>query len=171
MSTDESQLNQAIGTGNSGYGFFVSDSQLVSASPKWAAKWHDFDTFLPSSENNIGTRECYSYRKKIFERHPYLENALKNQYLRIYQEKSLREANLFVGRIDRKLMLNDFNLSSSTAEVKEFCQNKAHKCRLIVVEYGESKTAYDICRTFAHQYSIEIPAFDMKNHLCQCLID
>ncbi len=64
LSTDESQLNQAIGTGNSGCGFFVSDSQLVLDSPKWATKWHDFDTFLPTSENNIGTRECYFFRKK-----------------------------------------------------------------------------------------------------------
>ena len=57
-------------------------------------------------------------------------------------------------------MLHDFNLSSSAAEVKEFCKNAAHKCRLIVVEYGEKETAYNICRVFAHKYTIEIPTFD-----------
>ncbi len=69
LKVDESQQKQAIATGNSDCGFFRSDTQLVSDSPKWATKWHNFDTFLPSSENNIGTRECYSFRKKIFERH------------------------------------------------------------------------------------------------------
>ena len=83
LSVDESQPNQATGTGNSGCGFFVPDTSLVSDSPKWAMKWHSFDTFLPFSENNIGTRECYTYRKKIFQRHPYLENALKSRYLKM----------------------------------------------------------------------------------------
>jgi hypothetical protein len=92
LSTDESQLNQATGTGNSGCGFFVSDTKLVSDSPKWATEWHGFDTFLPSSENNIGTRECYSYRKTIFERHPYLENALKSNHLKLSHQKNLHEA-------------------------------------------------------------------------------
>ncbi len=36
-------------------------------------------TILPSSLNDIGTRECYSYRNKIFKRHPYFANALANQ--------------------------------------------------------------------------------------------
>lgn len=116
---------------------------------------------MPSKLNGIGTKECYPYRQEIFNRHPYLADALANQYLRIYQDKSLREANLFIGRIDKKLILNDFNLSSSTAEVKDFCEKTAHKCRLIVVEYGENETAYNICRTFAHKYTIEISAFDI----------
>jgi hypothetical protein len=160
LKVDESQQKQAIATGNSDCGFFRSDTQLVSDSPKWATEWHDFDTFLPSSENNIGTRECYSYRKKIFKRHPYLENGLKSEYLRIYREKSLREANLFIGRIDKKLMLNDFNLSSSSSKVKDFCENASQKCRLIIVEYGENETAYNICRSFAFRYTLEIPTFD-----------
>ena len=53
-------------------------------------------------------------------------------------------------------MLNDFNLSSSPVELKEFCINAAHKCRLIVVEYGENETAYNICRTFTHKYTIKL---------------
>jgi len=59
-------------------------------------------------------------------------------------------------------MLDDFNLSSSATEVKDFCQNKALKCRLIVVEYGENNTSYNNCRTLAHKYSIETPAFDIE---------
>ena len=115
---------------------------------------------MPSKLNGIGTKECHLYRQKIFNRHPYLSDALANQYIRIYQDKSLREANLFIGRIDKSLMLHDFNLSSSSAEVKEFCKNAAHKCRLIVVDNGENETAYNICRVFAHKYTIEIPAFE-----------
>jgi hypothetical protein len=161
LSTDESQLNQAIGTGNSGYGFFVPDTQLVSDSPKWATEWHDFDTFLPSSENNIGTRECYSFRKKIFERHPYLENSLKSNYLKLYHQKSLREANLFIHRIDKSLIIHDLNLSSSTSKIRIFCEDMSRKCGLTVAEYGENKTSYQICRGIARKYSIKIDAFDI----------
>tara|TARA_R110001583_G_scaffold138880_1_gene290618 strand:- start:45488 stop:45808 length:321 start_codon:yes stop_codon:yes gene_type:complete len=106
LSADKSQLNQVTGTEKSGCGFFVSDAQLVSNGPKWATEWHDFDTFLPSSENNIGTRECYSFRKKIFERHPYLENALKSNYLKLYHRKNLREANLFILKVATRVTLH-----------------------------------------------------------------
>ncbi|MDP7591437.1 MAG: hypothetical protein QF552_01810, partial [Litorilituus sp.] len=160
LKVDESQQNQAIALRNKGCSFFRSETPLVSVSPDRAGKWHSFDTFLPSKLNGIGTRECHSYRQKIFNRHPYLADALANQYLRIYQEKSLYEANLFIGRIDKKLILHDFNLSSSHTEVKSFCKESAHKCRLIIVEYGENETAYNICRAFAYKYSIEIPTFD-----------
>ena len=160
MSADESQLNQATGTGNSGCGFFVSDTKLVSDSPKRATEWHNFDTFLPSSENNIGTRECYSFRKKIFERHPYLENALKSNYLKLYHQKNLREANLFIHKIDKSLVIHDLNLSSSTSKIREFCENMSRRCGLTVAEYGENKTSYQICRGIANKYSIQIDAFD-----------
>ena len=120
LKVDESQQKQAIATGNSDCGFFRSDTQLVSDSPKWATKWHNFDTFLPSSENNIGTRECYSFRKKIFERHPFLESALKNHYLKLYHQKNLREANLFILKIDKSLIIHDLNFSSPTSEIKTF---------------------------------------------------
>ena len=157
---DVSQQNQAVAFDSKGYGFFVSETKLVSDSPVWATKWHDFDTFLPSSINDIGTRECYSYRNKIFQRHPYFANALANQYIRIYQEKSLREANLYIGRIDKELVINDLNLSDSIADMKKFCESISKKCRLTIVEYGESKTAYNICRGIAHKYSITIKPFD-----------
>jgi len=157
---DESQQNQAVAVDSNGYSFFVSESQLVLNRPNWSTKCHHSDIFLNSALNDIGTKECHLYRNRIFQRHPYLANALANQYIRIHNEKSLREANLFIGRIDKKLMLNDFNLSSSTAEVKDFCKKLAHKCRLIAVEYGENETSYNICRTLAHKYSIELPAFD-----------
>jgi hypothetical protein len=160
LSTDESQLNQATGTGNSGCGFFVSDTQLVSDGPKWATEWHDFDTFLPSSENNIGTRECYSFRKKIFERHPYLENALKSNYLKLYHQKNLREANLFILKIDKSLVIHDLNLSFSTSKIRGFCEDMSRKCGLTVAEYGENKTSYQICRGIAKKYTIQINAFD-----------
>jgi len=160
LNTDKSQINQAIGTGNSGCGFFVSDIQLVSDSPKWATEWHDFDTFLPSPENNIGTRECYSFRKEIFERHPYLENPLKSNYLKLYQQKSIREANLFIHRIDKSLIIHDLNLSSSTSKIRSFCENMSRKCGLTVAEYGENKTSYQICQGIAKKYSIQIDAFD-----------
>jgi hypothetical protein len=129
---------------------------LVSDSPKWATKWHRFDTFLPLSENNIGTRECYAYRKKIFDRHPYLENALKTNYLKIYNEKNLREANLFIGRIDKELIIHDLNLSDSTGTLKTFCDDISSKCRFTVIEYGENKTSYQICRGIANRYKIVI---------------
>jgi hypothetical protein len=160
LSTDESQLNQATGTGNSSCGFFVSDTQLVSDSPKWATEWHDFDTFLPSSKNNIGTRECYSFRKKIFERHPFLENSLKSNYLKLYHQKSLREANLFIHRIDKSLVIHDLNLSASTSKIRSFCEDMSRKCGLTVAEYGENKTSYQICRGIAKKYTIQIDAFD-----------
>jgi len=162
LSTDESQSNQATGTGNSGCGFFASETQLVSDSPKWAQKWQNFDNFLPLSENNIGTRECYSYRKKIFERHPHLENALKNHYLEIFHDKSLREANLFIGRIDKELIIHDLNLSNSEAEIKTFCENMSFRCRSTVIKYGENKTAYQICQGIAKKYSIDIDTFDSE---------
>lgn len=169
MSADESQLNQAAGTGNSGCGFFVSDTQLVSDSPKWATEWHDFDTFLPSSENNIGTCECYSYRKKIFERHPYLENALKKHYLHIYHDKNLREANLFIGRIDKELIIHDLNLSDSVTDIKKFCTNVANKCRLVVVEYGENEIGFNICRGITKKYKIALDAFTPDNPIIPTL--
>lgn len=161
MNTDESQLNQAIGTGNSGCGFFASDTQWVSDSPKWARKWHDFDTFLPSSTNNIGTRECYSFRKKIFDRHPYLENSLKSNYLKLYHQKSLREANLFILNIDKSLIIHDLNLSSSTSKIRSFCENISRKCGLTVAEFGENKTSYQICSGIAKRYTIQVDAFDI----------
>ncbi len=159
---DVSQQNQTTTVDSNGCSFFDSDVPLVSVSPNRATKWHDFDTFLPSSENNIGTRECYTYRKKIFGRHPYLENALKKHYLRIYHDKSLREANLFIGTIDKELILHDLNLSDSITVIKKFCDNISQKCRLTVVEYGESETAYNICRGIAHKYSIVISSFDSE---------
>jgi len=76
--------------------FFYSNAQLASGSPNRATKGHDFDTFLPSSENNIVTRECYSYRKKHLIVPPYLENALKKHYLRIYHEKQLTAKTLYI---------------------------------------------------------------------------
>jgi hypothetical protein len=115
---------------------------------------------LPSSENNIGTRECYSYRKKIFNRHPHLENALKNHYLEIFHDKSLREANLFIGRIDKELIIHDLNLSNSESEIKTFCESVSFRCRSTVIKYGENKTAYQICQGIAKKYSIEIDTFD-----------
>ena len=160
LSADESQLNQATGTGNSGCGFFVSDTQLVSDSPKWATEWHGFDTFLPSSENNIGTHECYSYRKTIFERHPYLENALKSNHLKLYHQKNLHEADLFIHRIDQSLVIHDLNLSSSTTEIRRFCENMSQKCGFTVAEYGENETSYQICKGIAKKYSIQIDIFD-----------
>ncbi|MDX2370655.1 MAG: hypothetical protein QNK36_20005 [Colwellia sp.] len=95
---------------------------------------------FPSLENNIGTHECYSFRKKIFERHPYLENALKSNHLKLYHQKNLHEADLFIHRIDQSLVIHDLNLSSSTAEIRRFCEDMSKKCRLTVIEYGESKT-------------------------------
>ena len=157
---DESQQNQAIAFDSKGYSFFDSNTLLVSDSPNWATKWHHFDTFLPSSQNNIGTRDCYSYRKKIFNRHPYLANALANQYIRIYHEKSLREANLFIGGIDKELILHDLNLSDSFDDLKTFCTEISKKCRLAVVEYGQTEMSYDICRGIAHKYKIDIDKFD-----------
>ncbi|MDX2370717.1 MAG: hypothetical protein QNK36_20330 [Colwellia sp.] len=77
----------------------------------------------PSLENNIGTRKCYSDRKTIFERHPYLENALKSNHLKLYHQKNLREANLFINRIDKSLVIHDLHLSSSTAAIRPFCEN------------------------------------------------
>ncbi|GAA6173912.1 replication endonuclease [Colwellia sp. KU-HH00111] len=160
LSTDESQLNQAIGTGNSGCGFFAPDTQWVSDSPKWATEWHRFDTFLPSSTNNIGTRECYSFRKKIFERHPYLENALKSNYLKLYHQKNLREANLFIHNIDKSLVIHDLNLSFATPKIRSFCENMSRKCGLTVAEFGENKTSYQICSGIAKKYTIQVDAFD-----------
>jgi len=160
LKADESQQNQAIATGNSGYGFFRSNAQLVSDGHNWATKWHCGDIFEPSSENYIGTRECYSYRKKIFDRHPYLVNALKTNYLKIYNEKSLREANLFIGGIDKELIIHDLNLSDSTDKIKTFCDDISSKCRFTVIEYGENKISYQICRGIANRYKIVIKAFD-----------
>ena len=160
MKADESQQNQAIATGNSGYGFFRSNAQLVSDGHKWATEWHCGDIFEPSSKNYIGTRECYAYRKKIFERHPYLVNALKTNYLRIYNEKNLREANLFIGRIDKELIIHDLNLSDSTDKIKTFCDDISSKCRFTVIEYGENKISYQICRGIANRYKIVIKPFD-----------
>jgi len=160
LQVDESQQNQAIAIRNKGCSFFVSETQLVSDSPKWAPEWHDFDTFLSSSLNDIGTRECHTYRKKIFERHPYLANSLANQYIRIYQEKNLREANLFIGRIDKELIIHDLNLSNSTSEIKTFCEKTSQKCRLAIIEYGENEISYSICRAIAKKYTINIKAFD-----------
>jgi hypothetical protein len=162
LKTDESQLNQAIAPRNRGCSFFVSDTQLVSDSPEWARKWHDFDTFLSSSENNIGTRECYSFRKKIFERHPYLVNALKSNYLKLYHQKSLREANLFIHKIDKSLVIHDLNLSSPTEQIRSFCQSMSRKCGLTVAEYGENKTSYQICSGIAKKYTIQIDVFNTE---------
>jgi hypothetical protein len=133
---------------------------MVSDGPKWATEWHRFDTFLPSSENNIGTRECYSFRKKIFERHPYLVNALKSNYLNLYHQKNLREANLFILNIDKSLNIHDLNLSSSTSEIRSFCEDISRKCGLTVAEYGENEVSYQICRGIAKKYTIDVDAFD-----------
>jgi len=160
LKVDKSQQKQAIATENSDCGFFASEAQLVSDSPKWAKEWHDFDTFLPSSENNIGTRECYSFRKKIFERHPYLETALKSNYLKLFHQKNLREANLFILKIDKSLTIHDLNLSSSTSKIRSFCENISRKCGLTVAEYGENKISYQICRDIAKKYTIEVDTFE-----------
>lgn len=162
LKVDESQHNQAIAIRNKGCSFFVSENQLVSNSPDWATEWHNFDTFLPSSENNIGTHECYSYRKKIFERHPFLENALKKHYLDIYHRKNLREANLFIGRIDKELIIGDLNLSSSSEDIRMFCDKTSRKCSLVIAEYGTNKASYDICRRHAKKYKISLPLFDAE---------
>jgi hypothetical protein len=134
---------------------------MVSDGPKWATEWHRFGTFQPSSENNIGTRECYTYRKKIFERHPYLENALKSQYLRIYQNQSLREANLFIGRIDKELIIHDLNLSDSAGDIKSFCEVMSRKCGVTIAKLGKNERSYEKCRDIANRYTIEVDTFDI----------
>ena len=160
LDVDESQQNQAIAIVNSGCGFFRSTTELVSDSPVWATKWHCGDTFLPSALNSIGTKECHSYRKKIFNRHPYLANALANQYVRIYHEQSLREANLFIGRVDKELIIHDLNLSDSHTEIKSFCEKVSRTCALTIAEYGKNKTSYQICLGIAHKYTITLEPFD-----------
>jgi hypothetical protein len=160
LKTDESQLNQAIAPRNRDCSFFVSDTQLVSDSPKWATEWHDFDTFLPSSKNNTGTRENYSFRKAIFKRHPYFYNSLKSHYLRIYNQKNLHEADLFLYKIDKSLVIHDLNLSSPPAEIKVFCENISKKCGFTIAEYGQNKTSYQICKGIANKYTIQIESYD-----------
>jgi len=43
---DVSQQDQAVAFDSKGYGFFVSGTKLVSDSPVWATKWHDFAIVL-----------------------------------------------------------------------------------------------------------------------------
>jgi len=157
---DESQQNQAIALRNKGCGFFASEPQMVSDSPKLAPEWLDSATFLPSAINDIGTRECYFYRNKIFKRHPYLANALANQYIKIYHDQNLREANLFIGRIDKVLIIHDLNLSDSVSDIKAFCEKTARQCHIIILKLGNNQKAYDKCKLIAKRYQIHIDDFD-----------
>ena len=58
----------------------VLDDKLVSNGLDWATKCHHSATFVDDRLADIGTRECATYRKKIFEGHAHLFNALSNNY-------------------------------------------------------------------------------------------
>lgn len=138
---------------------------MVSDSPNGATKWHCGDTVLRDQLDNIGTKECQSYRDRIFSNHPYIADSLANQYVRIAQNKDYAEANLFIGRIDKELHLHDLNLSCSSTEVKNFCEDKSRQCQLLIAEYGPNEFSYNACRSLAVKYKITIPRTDIQKSI------
>lgn len=132
----ESQQNQAIAFDSKGCSFFRTKPQLVSNGPDWSPKCHHSDTNSFPELDGLGTRECKIFRNNIFNRHPYISKSLAQNYLRIHNEKSLREANQFIRRIDNELTIHDLNLSSSPDDIRAFCEDKARICHLTTIELG-----------------------------------
>lgn len=106
----------------------------------------------------LGTHECQLFRERIFKKYESLSPTLAHQYLRTAEQKSIRDANLSLVDIEKRLSIKDLNLSWDDQHLSRFANEQSHRCSLIDSGLGSNRElVYDRCIAIVNQYQIEEP--------------
>lgn len=144
---------------------------MVSVGPERPPTWHKSATndttatqALPPSAveralqitKGIGTRECQDFRERHFRLYEPFCLTLASGYARIAREQDHIQANLNLLRLDKKLLIHDFNVASESEAVKDFATALADKVENARVSHADTEA---LCagRRLASLYGITTP--------------
>lgn len=109
-----------------------------------------------SITERIGTKQCHSFRKQIFDRIAPIAYDAAYKYIKITREFDYVRANQFLERLDSELKIADLNLTSDKNDLKIFAADQASS--LLSDISGLSKSmAVSICKSRISKYGLEVP--------------
>lgn len=143
-------------------------SHVVHDGPDRSSAGHNFVTSGTHSSQDLvdqvceslrshGTRDCHTFRKRIFRKHEALARELSTGYLDTVKEKSYVDANRNLMRISDRLQIHDLNLSAGEEEIKRFCKRRASDCIDFANRHNYSEESYSLVCELALHYSLKPP--------------
>ncbi|WP_284377594.1 replication endonuclease [Litoribrevibacter albus] len=123
-----------------------------------------------SLTKELGTHECHQFRERIFTKYEYLCSTLAHHYLKKAEQKSVREANLALIDIDKRLSIKDLNLSWDDQQLTLFAHKQSHICCLIDADLNSNREqVYERCKAIANKYQISEPEITTHQTINSCI--
>jgi len=137
---------------------------LVNDGPQRSSGWHDSVTISSQADRlkHLGSVTCHQFRKKILSRHEPIADFLADGYLQITRERDYVEANRNLHQIDKRLIIEDLNLSWPIERIKRFAEEKAATCSNVANRHHYTDKAFELCSNLVSLYGLKPP--QMKDY-------
>lgn len=118
------------------------------------------DAYLTATRltKHLGTPDYPKFRHSIFRRHSDISINIARHYLRLSVQQDYIQANRALLELDKRLVINDLNLSWSNHKLKRFAHSKAEPCQRFTLSAGNQDDALEKALKLSADY--HLPTLD-----------